>query len=166
MKTIVLPGYSLHNKEWALEIKKRLSYKQAVLVHEWTHWRLGGTLRPKHEIELILKEIGWDKVNIIAKSVGTMVAMLILPQIAGKVGKIILCGIPSISAERLNLFQKALKDFRFENVICFQNSKDPFATYIEVKNFLAGISPKIEVVETPRNDHNYPYFEKFQQFLF
>lgn len=165
MKTIVLPGYSLHNKDWALDVKKRLSFKQSVLVHEWTHWRLGGTLRPKHEIAGILKEIGRDKVNIVAKSVGTMVTMLILPQIAGKINKIILCGIPSVSEERKRLFAASLSGFDPKNIIVLQNTKDPFASHEEVKKFMRFVNPKIKVIEKSGSGHNYPYFEDFRKFL-
>ncbi|MFH1863659.1 MAG: hypothetical protein ABIJ85_01930 [bacterium] len=165
MKTIVLPGYSLHNKEWALEIKKSLSFRQSVLVHQWQHWKLGGALRPKYEIGKILTEIGRDKVNLIAKSVGTMVAMKVLSEIGDQVGKIILCGIPSVSEERKILFTTSLSDFPAENVVCFQNTKDPFATFEEVDKFMREVNKKIKVVEKPRSDHNYPYSEDFQKFL-
>jgi predicted alpha/beta hydrolase family esterase len=165
MKTIVLPGYSLHNKDWALEIKKSLSFKQSVLVHQWQHWKKGGDLYPKYEIGKIIKEIKNDKVNLIAKSVGTMIAMKVLAEIGDQIGKIILCGIPTVSPERLELFQATLKDFPDENIIVFQNSHDPFATYEEVKKFMVKVDPKIKVVEKERSDHNYPYFEDFQLFL-
>jgi len=107
-----------------------------------------------------------DKVNLIAKSVGTMVAMLLLPQIAVKVNKIILCGVPSVSSERRKLFQDALKDFPIKNIICFQNRQDPICSYREVKVFLRQVNPQIRVVEMPRHDHHYPYFAEFQKFLF
>ena len=166
MKTIVLPGYSLHNKDWAMEIKKSLSFRQSVLVHEWRHWKLGGALHPKYEIGKILKEIGRDKVNLIAKSVGTMVAMRVLSEIHDQIGKIILCGIPSVSEERKQLFATSLSAFPAENVVCFQNTKDPFAAFVEVKKFMSEVNSKIKVIKKPGSDHNYPYFEEFAGFLF
>ncbi len=165
MKTIVLPGYSLHNKDWALEIKKGLSFRQSVLVHEWQHWRLGGSLHPKHEIAKILKEVGRDKVNVIAKSVGTMICMLLIAEIPDQINKIILCGIPSVSEERKKLFTAYLSGFPVEKIIVFQNTKDPFASFEEVKDFMKDVNPKIKVIEKERSDHNYPYFEKFGKFL-
>jgi pimeloyl-ACP methyl ester carboxylesterase len=165
MKILVLPGYSLHNREWAYEVKKKLSFKHSILVHGWAHWRLGGTLKPKHEVELILKEIGREKIDLIAKSVGTMVAMLVLRQAPEKINKIILCGIPSVSPERLTLFQEALENFPEKDIICFQNTADPLAGYIEVKEFMEKVNSEIEVIEESRHDHNYPYFEEFEKFL-
>jgi len=172
MKTIVLPGYSLRNKDWALEIKKSLSFRQSVLVHEWRHWQLGGALHPKHEIGKILKEIALrqaqgkaDKVNLIAKSVGTMVAVYLLAEIPDQINKIVLCGIPSVSEERKNLFTAYLADFPVEKIIVFQNTKDPFASFNEVKKFMNNVNPEIKVVEKERSDHNYPYFAEFNEFI-
>lgn len=166
MKTIILPGYSLHNKDWALEIKKNLSSRQSVLVHQWQHWEKGGDLHPKYEIGKILKEIKKDKVNLIGKSVGTMIAMKVLAEIGDRVGKIILCGIPSVSEERKRLFTTSLSAFPVKNIICFQNTLDPFATFEEVRKFMKEVNPKIKVVEKPGNDHHYPYFEDFKEFVF
>ena len=165
MKTIILPGYSMHNKDWALEIKNSLSFKQSVLVHEWRHWKLEGALRSKYEIGKILKEIARDEINLIAKSVGTMIAMKVLPEIDGRINKIILCGIPSVSEERKQLFTASLSAFPAENVICFQNIEDPFAAFDEVKKFMSEVNSKIKVIKKERSDHNYPYFEDFQLFL-
>jgi len=172
MKTIILPGYSLHNKDWALEIKKSLSFRQSVLVHEWQHWKLGGSLHPKHEISKILKEIALrraqgkeDKVNVIAKSVGTMVCMHLLSEIPDQISKIILCGIPSVSEERKNLFIASLSGFNLKDIIVFQNTQDPFACYEDVNKFIKDVNYKIKVIEKERSDHSYPYFADFKEFL-
>lgn len=157
MKTIILPGYSLHNKEWAEEV--------GGTVHYWRHWSKGGSFSLGYEVGKILEEVKTDKVNLIAKSVGTMVAMSILQKIPGQVKKIILCGIPSVSEERLELFQTALKNFPPENIIVFQNSHDPFATFTEVKRFMEKINPQIKVMEKPAETHDYPYFADFEKFL-
>lgn len=76
MKTIILPGYSLKNKDWAETIAKEMKLGHKILVHNWKHWTKGGSLSQKYEVEKILVEIGNDDVNIIAKSVGTLIAIL------------------------------------------------------------------------------------------
>ena len=157
MKTIILPGYSLHNKDWAEEM--------AGTVHYWRHWKTGGSFSLRYELEKILTEIGKNKVNIIAKSVGTGVLMHLLPKIKNQVEKIILCGIPTVSDENKRLFTTSLSAFPVENVVCFQNTKDPFATFKEVDKFMREVNKKIRVIEKPRSDHNYPYFEDFEKFL-
>lgn len=162
MKTIILPGFSPHNRGWAQEAAK----KTGGIVHLWLHWETGGSnLSLNKEIEKILSEIGKEKVNVIAKSVGTMVVMHLLLKIPAQIDKIILCGIPTVSGERLTLFKQALKDFQAKDIVCFQNTKDPLATFTEVKTFLAEVNLKIKIVEKPRSDHNYPYFTEFNKFL-
>lgn len=166
MVTFVLPGYSAKNKDWAEEIKSQLNLFHPVLIHYWKHWETGASnLSVKYEVGEIIKEIGKEDVNILAKSVGTMVAMHILLKIKKQVKKIILCGIPTVSEERKRLFQKALVGFPEDKIICFQNRKDPWATYNEVKEFMRQVNPKISVIEKPRGDHHYPYPEDFQKFL-
>lgn len=160
MRTIIFPGYSLRNKGWGGEIAKDLDAK----LHYWKHWA-GGSLSVKYEVGKILEEIGDDEVNILAKSIGTMVAMHTIQKIPGRVEKIILCGIPSTSDQRLKLFQKSLAHFPSENIIVFQNEKDPLGNYKEVKKFMSKVNPRIKVVKMPRSDHNYPYPEEFRKFL-
>ncbi len=166
LKTIILPGYSLHNKEWAEDVAKdlRLETKDEIIVHQWKHWS-EGNFSLKYEIGDILEQLGKEKINIVAKSVGTLVAMKLLTKMESQIIKVVLCGIPSTSDVRKSIFQKSLKGFPSENIICFQNTNDPFATYEEVKKFIKEIDPKIRVSEKPRSDHNYPYFEDFRIFL-
>lgn len=160
MLTIILPGYSERNKQWGEEIAKDLNAK----LHYWKHWTQG-SMSVKYEVEKILEEVGHDNVNILAKSVGTMIAMSILSEIPDKVKKIILCGIPSVSKERLKFFENALADFPTENITVFQNEKDPLGNFEEVKKFMSKVNPEIKVVKMPRSDHHYPYPEEFKRFL-
>ena len=169
MRTIILPGYSERNKEWGEELIKslKLKVKSEISIHYWRHWgkSISSSLSLREELPKILEEIGTDGVNIIAKSVGTMVCMHVLQAIPGQIKKIILCGIPSTSDERLGLFKKSLADFPTKNIIVFQNEKDPLGSYKEVKKFMAKVSPKIKVVKTPRADHHYPYPSEFRSLL-
>lgn len=164
MKTIIFPGYSPRNRDWAEAVKKNLSSKEEVLVHEWEHWK-GGAMSVKRELERIIQEAGSEDLNIIAKSVGTRVAMQFFLRKTNKVEKIILCGIPTVSGENAELFRRALENFPPEKIVVFQNEKDPFATYEEVKEFMGKVNPEIEVVKKPAHTHDYPYSEDFERFL-
>ena len=119
----------------------------------------------KYELAKILEELGGDKFNIIAKSVGTYVSAKLTLQVVNQIEKIILCGIPSTSDKRKEIYQKAFAGFSSQKIICFQNLSDPFANYDEVKKFNHSINPKIQVKKMPRSDHHYPYSEDFQKFL-
>ena len=112
MITIILPGYSVKNKEWAKEVKEKLSLGHNVLVHEWKHWEsLGTSLSISYEREKILGKIGKEKINVIAKSVGTRVLMNLVPDTHHQLKKIILCGIPTRfeSETPRELYKKGLK---------------------------------------------------------
>ncbi|OGM15350.1 hypothetical protein A2V56_03265 [Candidatus Woesebacteria bacterium RBG_19FT_COMBO_42_9] len=165
MKTIILPGYSLHNKDWAQDLKRELNLGHEIIVHNWEHWQGKASLSPRRETARILQELGEGEVNIIAKSVGTFICVILAPNLKGRVRKVILCGIPSVSNDRKEKFIDGLREIPSENVICFQNAGDPFASYDEVKIFLAGVSPKIKVIKKERSDHSYPYPEEFTRFL-
>ncbi|KKR27996.1 MAG: hypothetical protein UT61_C0060G0009 [Candidatus Woesebacteria bacterium GW2011_GWA1_39_8] len=177
MVTFILPGYSAKNRQWAEEVVKELELDGQIRPIFWDHWENPEKLfKPKEKARLIAGLAVKNQVNIIAKSVGTLVAAYIIEAISEQINKVILCGIPTVSDERLRIFQKTYKNVKPENVICYQNEGDPFATPAEVKKFMekvyphnqnvgVGINPKIKIVSMPGNDHYYPYYEEFQKFL-
>lgn len=166
MITFILPGYSAHNKDWAEEIAKKIKIEGEVRPVFWEHWDdPEKTFKPKKKAQDVIDVLLKDNANIIAKSVGTLVAAYIVQEIPARIGKVILCGIPSISDKRKEIFKKAFSLFDGKKLAVFQNSKDPFASFEEVKKFVQEVNPKILVVEKPRSDHNYPYFEDFENFL-
>ena len=165
VKTIVLPGYSPKNKEWADEVAKKLDLGHKVIVHNWKHWKDGGSMSIKYEMEKIKEELGEDDFNIIGKSVGARITVRVLSELNEQVDKVILCGVASISEDTKKAYEKALTDFPSEKIIVFQNTKDPFVPCQEVKKFIQGVNPKIKVIEKRGSEHHYPYYEDFQTFL-
>ncbi len=166
MKTIILPGYSPHNRDWAIELKKDMDLGHEILMHEWRHWRQGSFSVPR-EIKSILIKVGKEKINLIAKSVGTRVAMHLVAKIPGQINKVILCGIPTKGESNTakQTYSEGLASLSPTQVIVFQNTKDPFANYKDIEKFIHSINPKIKVVEKSRSDHNYPFSEDFEKFL-
>lgn len=166
MKTIILPGYSLHNKDWAIDIKSELKLEHEVTIHNWLHWTRGNFSLPR-ELKAIQKIVGEDEINIIAKSVGTRVAMHLLTKFPNKINKVVLCGIPTKGESVLvkKIYSEGLSVLSPTQVIVFQNTKDPFASYAEVKRFIGSINSKIKIIEKSRSDHNYPYPKEFEKFL-
>lgn len=166
MKTIILPGYSPRNRDWALDIQKQMDLDQEVVVHQWKHWTKG-SFSMRRELDEIIKKIGKEKVNIIAKSVGARVTMKLIPEIKDQINKVILCGIPTkfTSEATKKLYTDGLSQISPARLICFQNTKDPFANFKIIRDFIHSVNPRIEVIEKPRSDHHYPYSEDFQEFL-
>jgi hypothetical protein len=160
MMTLILPGYSPSNRNWAISIKEHLKLPGSVVVHEWRHWQ-GGSFNLKCEVSEILTIIGTDKVNFIAKSVGTRVLMSAIPEIKDQVEKVVLCGIP-VDPIR---YVKGIKQIGNKNLLIIQNSKDPFIPYKLIKTYIGLIDKKIKVVEKKAANHDYPYYSDFQEFL-
>lgn len=157
MKTIILPGFSPKNAEWARQAKGKLTvHGLQTTVHKWDHWE-GGSFNPSYEVKKIIKEIGNQKVNILAKSVGTAIANQVIGVIPKQINKIILCGIPSVEIEKYANFS----NFPGDKVIDFQNENDPWVKYEDVKKMLKAINPKITVIKKDRSDHHYPYYQDF-----
>src|SRR4030042_4908198 len=166
-KIIILPGYSPHNKDWAEEVRDNLNKdtKDQIIVHGWSHWK-EGTFSLKEELERIINEIGKEKTDIIAKSVGVAVAMELIPRIAPQVGKVIFCGIASAKGpEREESLKNVLNVIPVKNILCMQNEKDKFVIYKDAERFYHSVNPDIKVISKPRSDHEYPFFEDFKEFL-
>lgn len=168
MKTILLPGFSVQNKDWAEEIKGRIGEKIGLEIHYWPHWQTGDT-KPgwiDEEVDKVLEKIGDEKVNILAKSIGTLVAARLLNKRVGMVGKIILCGVPLAAfKEGDEESYQILGKLPTENVLVIQNENDNVGSFDKVNAIIKNINPEIKVMSKPREDHNYPYAEEFEKFL-
>lgn len=171
MKTVILPGVSIRNREWAEEIQDKLTANGLqTTVHEWEHWKTGEKEKffAKEDIEAALGEIGGERVNIIAKSYGTYIAIEVLAKIKNQINKLILCGIPLgfLSENKLGDDKyKNLASFPADKIMCMQNEGDPVASYKQIKEFVGKINSEIKVVKKDREDHHYPYPEDFIGFL-
>ena len=167
MKTIILPGRSLKNKIWAEELVTQMNLSDYTII-EWEPWKNNDEESPldvELETSKILGAIGSSTVNIVAKSIGTLLAVKIIQTIPDQISKIILCGIPLgvFEAEKTNYL--ILANFPIEKVKLFQNENDTVGSFQNVKKAFALINPRIEVVSKPRSDHHYPYPEDFKNFL-
>lgn len=167
MKTIILPGYSEHNKVWAKEFAQRLAKKDLVVItHFWRHWSEAKAFSLEYEVDKIIDEIGDNRVNIVAKSVGVWVALNLIPRIADKVNKVIFCGIASVKGKKKKeLLRLILKSVPLENILCIQNEKDKFVPFEEAQKFYHSVEPKLKVISKPRSDHDYPFYEDFESFF-
>ena len=174
MLTLILPGYSPHNREWAYEVKKNLGNFDNICVHEWGHWPSENRVRDssvkfslRNEIAEIIKLIDDKKVNVIAKSIGTRVTMHIAPLLKDQLQKVILCGIPTrgVSSSAFKTYKNGFSKLEIKNLIVFQNKKDPLANHDDVEKFVHKINPKVIIIEKNRKDHHYPYYEDFVEYF-
>lgn len=166
MLTLILPGYSEHNRDWAKDLAGKLKLGHEVRVIEWEHWKTGKSFSAKKEIEKILEIVGAKEVNIIAKSVGVAIGLEVIPIIFSQINKVILCGIASVvNEDRKKLLETVLSKVQVESILCIQNENDKYVPYKEAKDFYHSVNPEIRVISKPRSDHEYPYPEEIQEFL-
>lgn len=168
MKTIFLPGFSIRNRDWAEEIGSQIGEKIGLEIHYWPHWQTGEA-EPgwiDMEVDKVLEEIGNQTVNILAKSIGTLVAIRLLNKKTEVANKVLLCGVP------LTAFKDGDKEsygilakLAAEKVLVIQNENDNVGSFESVRNMFADINPKIRIMSKPREDHDYPYVEEFVNFL-
>lgn len=167
MNTIVLPGYSIKNKEWLEELRQKADIKPLDIV-EWSHWKVESSDPNwiKSEVSKIINMYGNQKINVIAKSLGTLIAMNILNQKLEIFNKVILCGIPindfeSGDAEAYEILGKLPSN----KVACIQNNNDPHGNLDQIRKLLNSVNPDIQLISKESSDHNYPYYEDFRSFL-
>lgn len=168
MVTFVLPGGSIYNKKWTEDTAREIKLDHEVRPVFWNHWDdPSKTFDPKEKVRLIIDVARQNQINIIAKSIGTLVASYIIEQVPNNVQKVIFCGLPinDISESDKEVYVQALKKFPVDHVLCFQNTNDPHGTIDQIKDFLFKINPKIKIIEKDRNNHEYPYFDEFRGFL-
>jgi len=165
MVTLILSGFSAHGEKWINYLESNLKVNHKVKSVRWEHWKTGGGIKLKKELEKIEKITGKDKCNIIAKSVGTMVCLNVIKLNPSKVNKIIFCGIPSVGSKRLDLTKEALGNIKSENLLFVQNTFDPFVKSKELKKVLEKINKNFKLIEKDAKNHDYYYVEDFNKFL-
>ncbi len=165
MITFILPGGASHNKEWLEECAMALKVNGFVRPIFWEHWEDSeAEFNKKEKATLIARHTKGDKINIVAKSIGNLVAAYIIEQIPEQINKVIINGIPlnDIGEKEREIIKKVIAGLDKDKLLCFQNVNDPHGSYAEVKKFLpSGVS----LISEPRSDHHYPYYTEFNKFL-
>lgn len=166
MKTLLLPGFSTHNKEWAEKMKVALEPHMDIEIFYWPHWESGyvDDAWIEKQAEKLLSHEG--PYMVLAKSVGTLVAVTALMKNKHSVSKILLCGVPlaGMSDTDRKKYQ-VLAEIDPNKVLIVQNKGDHLASHREVSEFFDAISERLKVVPKDRADHAYPYPEIFEAFL-
>lgn len=131
----------------------------------WDHWDDSAKkFDPMAKAQLIAKHTKGDKINIIAKSIGSLVASYVIKQIPEQINKVIVCGIPINDIQDVEKIEikEALRGMDKDKLICYQNVEDPHGFFSDVKEF---IPEGIKLISEPRDDHHYPYYIEFNRFL-
>ncbi len=165
---LVLPGFNIKNKEWAQEVVEALKpLANNIQYFSWPHWQSDSVKSGWADTvaEEISKNLSQHTV-IIAKSIGTLVAAKVAKMSPSNISKIILCGVPTNDLTTVDLKQyQSLSVFNSQNIICFQNNRDPHGSSQQIQQFFASINLNIQIVSKDRSDHDYPYFEDYLAFI-
>lgn len=170
MKTLILPGYSARNKEWAEETQHLLSKRFFTEVMYWNHWTADKKTHwvqdEVEKIQDIIENTNEKHVNIIAKSIGTYITMHLLQHKPSSIHKLVLCGIPLHDLQEGDeKFYFGLRKFSSESCLCIQNQHDPHGTSTELEEFFQTHGIKLDIKSKPRDDHHYPFSDDFIEFL-
>lgn len=166
MVTLVIPGYSSHNKTWVEETAKNIKIEGQIRPIFWDHWTDHEKKFNAKEKARILSNISPNIIiNIIAKSLGTLVASNIILNNPDAIGKVVLNGIPmnDMGDEDKKVISDALKSLPANKIVCILNNKDPHFDFNETKSFIKNANPEIKIISKDRDDHEYFYFEDFQK---
>jgi predicted alpha/beta hydrolase family esterase len=168
MVTIILPGGSAHNKEWLEETAQKIQVEGEIRPIYWDHWTDSAKeFDAKEKARLIDDVVGMRSVDIIAKSIGILVAAHIVLKSPEKIRKVIINGVPlnDIGEEERETIKSALKLIAPDSIICFQNAEDPHASFEQAKKLFSEINPEIRVISKDKDDHEYFYIDEFREFL-
>lgn len=172
MFVLILPGYSTKNKPEAYNISEVLEAAgHQTLVYEWPHWEdVRLQLRPDFELPTIrsrIEEVARQpELAIVAKSIGTFVAMLLLQKYSDiDPQKIILLGFPltSLDEQERKIYPEMIARFKDRTHI-LQNEHDPHGGSEEVKALLGEHQALLQVMPG-RDDHRYDYPQEVEQLL-
>lgn len=168
MVTIILPGGSVSNKEWLEETAKKINVEGEIRPIYWDHWQNPEKEFNKEEKARLINDIaGMRVIDVVAKSIGSLVAAYMIQKAPEKIHKVILNGIPlnDIGEEEKEIIKSALKLVPVENIIVFQNGEDPHGSFDQAKKFLSEVNAGIKIISKERDDHEYPYANEFHDFL-
>jgi len=95
MITIILPGYSAENREWVMEAAQEMALEHEARPILWDHWDDPfSPFKPAEKLDKVKYLVGKEKFNLLAKSIGTLVAVMAMAEMPRQINKVILCGLP------------------------------------------------------------------------
>lgn len=168
MVTLIIPGYSSHNKPWLEETVSNIRSDGEIRPIYWGHWTDESIkFDAKTKADLLDGVSGKRVVDIIAKSIGTLVAVHLIEKSPEKIRKVILCGIPlnDLSEKDKEIYKNALRKISPSSILVIQNDEDPHGGAESLKGLLSEFGNDIEIITKERADHEYFYQSDFDKFL-
>lgn len=154
---IFLPGYSLKNKEEEVNISSSLiAAGFSVYQHEWSHWQNPETeWSPQNEISKIEQNLEAENI-IISKSIGTLIASMLLEKDLSKYKAVILMGIPLNDLEENEKAHYYILKTLNIPIFVIHNREDTHGAWLDVEPFLLGTEYELTLKESSDHSYNYP----------
>lgn len=167
MNALLLPGNSPRHGVWVENLKNALGTTcEDITTQHYRHWSTGDKSADiDYEISVAHQgTLGLDPYVIIAKSIGTVIAVKGSAEGKLKPKKLILLGVPVNGGITKELFSAYLQAVDVE-VVVVQNTKDPLGAFSDVKGAFTGSSKSIVFVELPSDTHDYLDFDAIKKLI-
>lgn len=168
-KLLVLPGNSPRNKDWGEGcVAAYGGWFDASEVLSYDHWRTGEKwIDIETELEKIKVLVATEPETewyISAKSIGTLLALLVIHRKVIAPHRCIFFGMPLDGASE-NLFKDSWEPLASLRVptLAFHNENDPTAGFEFTKQILGEHNPTVEFVVLPGDNHDYLDFVEYQE---
>lgn len=156
---IYLPGFSLKNQAEAGAICDALvKAGYEVYQHMWRHWSDEKIAwDPETEKEIILSEVKKrmpNEISIVAKSLGTYIAVSLLPELTLK--ELILLGIPFNDLDDSERKVYRILQTATYPITIVHNSKDPHGAVEDIRSVLDGVNYQELIKDSDTHEYRYP----------
>jgi len=136
---------------------------------EWKHWQTGHDydFHLDDEVLRVKELVKSEQFRIVAKSVGTLVSAAFILETSRVPDKLVWLGVPlaDLTPAEQDYYLQLLHNYPDLPIGILQNATDPHGSFKMVKDFMTQVRPEIEITETDRSDHHYPFYEQIHQLL-
>jgi len=161
MNALLLPGNSPRHSQWVEELKTAVAPQlQLVKTQHYHHWQTGGEMADiEYEINMAQSKV--EKLNpylIIAKSIGTVIAIKGIADKKLNPEKVILLGVPINGGVSEEIFSKWLQRVNTQ-VVFVQNTNDPLGSFSDIYAAFKDKNNDSSFVELSGKTHAYISFK-------
>lgn len=155
MNALLLPGNSPRHEAWIERLRAAVAPQfDATITQHYRHWQTGEPQADRaYELHVAATSVeDFDDYLIIAKSVGTFIAVEGTARGVLKPSKLILLGLPLFGDLPHELFVAWMHDLKVP-VTVIQNTSDPLGSFRQIKDLVD--QDNVTFVEQPGDTHEY-----------
>lgn len=167
MDALLLPGNSPRHAAWVQELKQALApHFDRVEAQQYKHWQTAvGNTDVDYEIGVAQQTA--ERLNqymVIAKSIGTVIAIKATANKNLQPEKLILLGVPLYGGMPKDLFGAWLQHITVP-IVFVQNTHDPLGSFSDVKSAFENTGSHVSFIELPGDTHSYVDFNAITKLI-